>query len=413
MRIAGFGTCRTRSRVARTGRNPRTGEAVAIPASKAPAFRAARALKDRVKRGPEPERGNREDDGDMPGSGPGTSGQALDVSAWPGGLDPVRKLLAPESILALGSEPSAENSALRLAADLTEAELAGSAFVRNALILLEQIGGGETVWATNDGRLNKESVARMRELMSWPGMEATELYRTGKTYYEQLVGELHLLRSVARMAGADRGEGILVRADAAGARDAGARKPGRTPGAAVSPGVLAQRPVATCERPSPEAAGLVAAGRHRRGSLVDFRGGGGLAECGDPDGVVHGPGRYDAGGGAMESCVHDAGCGTSSIRCAGSGWWSIGGRRFRSMSGGARPPSSTGSCRSTSGSRTAARGGTSRHDEMAPSGDERGRGGLALRRRRVEALACQRLACHTSVGERAGSPCAVGPIRRQ
>ncbi len=201
VRIAGFGTFATRSREARTGRNPRTGEAVAIPASKAPAFRAARALKERVKRGPEPERGDRDDDGNSPGGGPGTSGQALDVSAWPGGLEPVRTQLDPESLLALGSEPSAENSVLRLATDLTEAELAGSAFVRNALILLEQIGGGETVWATGDGRLNKASVARMRELMSWPGMEATEQYRAGKTYYEQLVGELHLLRSVAKMAG--------------------------------------------------------------------------------------------------------------------------------------------------------------------------------------------------------------------
>ncbi len=200
VRITGFGTFATRSREARTGRNPRTGEAVAIPASKAPAFRAARALKERVTRGPEPDPWDR-DDGNSPGSGPGTSGQALDVSAWPGGLEPVRTLLDRESVLALGNEPSAENSVLRLATDLTEAELTRSAFVRNALILLEQIGGGETVWATGDGRLNKASVARMRELMSWPGMEATEQYRAGKTYYEQLVGELHLLRSVAKMAG--------------------------------------------------------------------------------------------------------------------------------------------------------------------------------------------------------------------
>ena len=88
VRIAGFGTFATRNREARTGRNPRTGEAVAIPASKAPAFRAAGALRDRVTRGPEPGSRDREDDGDMPGRGPGTSGQALDVSVWPGGLEP-------------------------------------------------------------------------------------------------------------------------------------------------------------------------------------------------------------------------------------------------------------------------------------------------------------------------------------
>ena len=201
VRIAGFGTFATRNREARTGRNPRTGEAVAIPASKAPAFRAAGALRDRVTRGPEPGSRDREDDGDMPGRGPGTSGQALDVSVWPGGLEPVRTLLDRESLLALGDEPSADNRALRLATDLTEAEVAGSAFVRNALVLLGEIGGEDTVWTTNDSRLNKAGVARMRALMSWPGMEATEQFRAGKSYYEQQVGELHLLRSVTTMVG--------------------------------------------------------------------------------------------------------------------------------------------------------------------------------------------------------------------
>ena len=107
-----------------------------------------------MKRGLEPVAGDREDDGDMPGRRPGQSGQALDVSVWPGGLDPVRKLLDRESVLALGKEPSAENRAVRLETDLTEAEVAGSAFVRNALILFGEIGGEETVWTTNDGRLS-------------------------------------------------------------------------------------------------------------------------------------------------------------------------------------------------------------------------------------------------------------------
>ena len=48
VRIAGFGTFETKHRPARTGRNPRTGEAVSIPASVAPAFRAGKMLKDAV-----------------------------------------------------------------------------------------------------------------------------------------------------------------------------------------------------------------------------------------------------------------------------------------------------------------------------------------------------------------------------
>jgi DNA-binding protein HU-beta len=38
-----------RERKAREGRNPSTGEKIAIAASKAPAFKAGKALKDRVK----------------------------------------------------------------------------------------------------------------------------------------------------------------------------------------------------------------------------------------------------------------------------------------------------------------------------------------------------------------------------
>ena len=43
--VLGFGTFETRSRAARTGRNPATGETIKIKASKAPAFKAGKALK--------------------------------------------------------------------------------------------------------------------------------------------------------------------------------------------------------------------------------------------------------------------------------------------------------------------------------------------------------------------------------
>ena len=42
--VTGFGRFSTKSRPARTGRNPRTGESVAIVASKAPSFKAGKAL---------------------------------------------------------------------------------------------------------------------------------------------------------------------------------------------------------------------------------------------------------------------------------------------------------------------------------------------------------------------------------
>lgn len=47
--ISGFGTFEIRNRVARTGRNPRTGENISIPGQKSPAFKAGKVLKDMVR----------------------------------------------------------------------------------------------------------------------------------------------------------------------------------------------------------------------------------------------------------------------------------------------------------------------------------------------------------------------------
>ena len=46
--IAGFGTFSARSRPARRGRNPRTGESIAIAASRTPAFKAGKTLRDQL-----------------------------------------------------------------------------------------------------------------------------------------------------------------------------------------------------------------------------------------------------------------------------------------------------------------------------------------------------------------------------
>ena len=46
--LVGFGTFSVKQRAARTGRNPRTGEPIDIPAAKVPGFKAGKALKDAV-----------------------------------------------------------------------------------------------------------------------------------------------------------------------------------------------------------------------------------------------------------------------------------------------------------------------------------------------------------------------------
>ena len=48
--IAGFGKFDARNRPARQGRNPRTGEPVAIPATRVPSFKAGKTLRDAVNR---------------------------------------------------------------------------------------------------------------------------------------------------------------------------------------------------------------------------------------------------------------------------------------------------------------------------------------------------------------------------
>ncbi len=48
VRLVGFGTFSVAKRAATTGRNPRTGETINIPASKQPKFKAGKELKDAV-----------------------------------------------------------------------------------------------------------------------------------------------------------------------------------------------------------------------------------------------------------------------------------------------------------------------------------------------------------------------------
>ena len=48
VQLVGFGSFEVRKRAARKGRNPQTNEEIKIPSSKAPVFKAGKALKDTV-----------------------------------------------------------------------------------------------------------------------------------------------------------------------------------------------------------------------------------------------------------------------------------------------------------------------------------------------------------------------------
>ena len=206
VRIAGFGTFGTRSRAARMGRNPRTGESVPIPASKLPSFKAAKRLREAVKRGWQAEQAVPGDDlHDRRGS----AGAMLEMSDWPGGVEPVWSLLEPDSMEALRAEPLADNPTLRLAADLPDEAFPESAFVANALIALQQIDDEFLPRLTDKGHFGRDLVAAMREAMTWPGMEATEQFRAGKALREGDVWELHLLHRLMDLAVLVEGEAVL------------------------------------------------------------------------------------------------------------------------------------------------------------------------------------------------------------
>ena len=209
VRLAAFGTFRTKSCAARSGRNPKTGETVPIPASKAPSFKAGKALKDAVNKGGKAVSADRAGDRNVRWCTHGKSRETLLVSDWPGGLAPVWSLLEPQSAQALAREPSPEDGALSFASDVEDEALAQSVFVRNALVLLKEMGGKETMWiSSGNGCLMKKCVTRLRGLISWPGLEATEHFRKGKTYREQDVGELHLLRLPVERAGLIKSGGL-------------------------------------------------------------------------------------------------------------------------------------------------------------------------------------------------------------
>ena len=227
VRIAGFGTFGTRSRAARMGRNPRTGESVPIPASKSPSFRAAKGLREAVKRGWQA------DPGDDRHDRPGSAGAMLEMSDWPGGVEPVWTVLEPESKEALRAEPLADNPTLRLAADLPDEAFAESAFVGNALIALQRINDEFLPRLTMKGHFGRDMVAAMREAMTWPGMEATEQYRAGKALREGDVWELHLLHRLMELAGVVEGQAVLCQLTPLGCEVLEPGRRGTPPGAPV------------------------------------------------------------------------------------------------------------------------------------------------------------------------------------
>ena len=120
---------------------------------------------------------------------------------WVEGVEPAWTALEPALTDSLLGEPSAENGALCPSVDLTDEELAGSAFVSNALVLLRATAAGDGLKVTARGNLTRANVSAMREAMDWPGCEMEEQRRAGKVLSEEHVEELRLVRALVEEAG--------------------------------------------------------------------------------------------------------------------------------------------------------------------------------------------------------------------
>jgi hypothetical protein len=119
---------------------------------------------------------------------------------WLDGVEPAWTLLTFDSLRALRQEPSATQSAIRIANDLNADEIAASAVARNTFILLRQAieRGGLPLTAT--GNLLRAVVADMRKLIEWPGYDQTDAFRLHKVINEPDFLPLHVVRLLAETA---------------------------------------------------------------------------------------------------------------------------------------------------------------------------------------------------------------------
>jgi hypothetical protein len=119
------------------------------------------------------------------------------VRQWLDGIEPAWTLLTFDSLRALRQEPSAIQTAIRIANDLNADEIAGSAVARNTLILLRQAterGGPAT------GNLSRAAVAEMCRLIEWPDYDQAAVLQFNKVINEPDFLPLHVVRTLAQAA---------------------------------------------------------------------------------------------------------------------------------------------------------------------------------------------------------------------
>ena len=122
------------------------------------------------------------------------------VQGWLDGVEPAWTLLTFESLLALRQEPSAVQSAIQIANDLSVDEIASSAVARNTLILLGQAIERIGLPLTATGNLSRATVAEMCKLIEWPNYDQANAFRLNKVINEPDFLPLHVVRQLAQAA---------------------------------------------------------------------------------------------------------------------------------------------------------------------------------------------------------------------
>ena len=127
--------------------------------------------------------------------------QSPRVREWLNGIEPAWTLLEFDSFNALRREPSRDGSAIRLTANISDADLVASAVASNALRLLQKAGHSGGLKLTASGNLSRAVVAEMRDALEWPGYNKDEEFRFHRVINEPDFLPLHFVRILCQGAG--------------------------------------------------------------------------------------------------------------------------------------------------------------------------------------------------------------------
>lgn len=100
------------------------------------------------------------------------------------------------SYTVLHQEPLPGNEAIRLEPGLSETDLAGSAVLRTARILLERAGDQGGMKLTATGNLARSVVAEMIQVIEWPDFDKAAMFELNKVINEPDFFPLHFVRSL-------------------------------------------------------------------------------------------------------------------------------------------------------------------------------------------------------------------------